>query len=410
MSCENSISILIKIPFATRGQLCYSYAVNVVLYFQSPSKTSTPEKLAGVKEIASSSGWHVQIIEDLPTAQSVHALVRFWKPIGAIVECGGSLQEIDPRPFSGLPVVFLDRNPTTLSRSLPCVYHDSRETAALAARELMTTGYRHFAYIHAPESRFWSVERERGFREALRLNGIEPSVMPPVGSKSTIILQRKLRAFIRTLAKPCAIFAANDLMAGEVLSAVAALELSVPDDIAVLGVDNYADICESTRPTLSSIEPDFRGGGRQAALLLQELCRSSHGRSAPGHQTFGPLRVVRRASTRILKAHDREVEAALLRIRNEACNGLTAAQVLSAFSCSRGRAEIRFRAVTGHSILEEIHAVRLARAQDLLSRPHLQLKVLHAFCGFKTPCALQKFFLKETGMTLGTWRKNRRPS
>jgi AraC-like DNA-binding protein len=74
-------------------------------------------------------------------------------------------------------------------------------------------------------------------------------------------------------------------------------------------------------------------------------------------------------------------------------------------------ADIRFRRATGHSILDEIHAVQLERVKELLSDPLMQLKSISDFCGFTNPNSLRKFFLRETGMTMSQWREeNLRPS
>ena len=115
---------------------------------------------------------------------------------------------------------------------------------------------------------------------------------------------------------------------------------------------------------------------------------------------------MRRASTRILPTQDREVSAALDLIAREACLGLSSANVVSLFSCSRGQAEIRFRRTAGRSILEEIHAVRLEKAKELLRNPNQQIKAICDFCGFRTFNSLCKFFLKKTGMTMSEWRRS----
>ena len=118
----------------------------------------------------------------------------------------------------------------------------------------------------------------------------------------------------------------------------------------------------------------------------------------------GPLMVVPRASTRRLAAHDAVVSEAIDLIRREACSGLTAARVLGRFPCSRRQAEIRFRKATGHSVLDEIHAVQLARAKDLLREGRMPLKAISDFCGFENPNSLRKFFKAQTGRTMTDWR------
>ncbi|MBR4171385.1 MAG: substrate-binding domain-containing protein [Kiritimatiellae bacterium] len=379
--------------------------MNVILYFQPSSKTSAPGKLSGVQEIAEKNGWHVQSIDGFPPAENIRKLVDFWKPIGAIAECGNEHTEIDTHIFGTIPVVFFSHNPKTLPASCFSVSHDSIATAQLAAKELLMTGFENFAYIPYAERRYWSEERQRGFCDALTLNGKHCTVFKYKSNVTDVTgRQEALRRFLARLPKPCAVFAANDKTAAETITAARFEGLAVPEEVAVLGVDNYAQICEHTVPPLSSIEPDFRRGGNLAVLLLLSLAHGKRDQERMHHMTFGPLRVVRRASTRLLSAPDRVVSEALDLIRREACQGLRSAKVASLFSCSRRQADIRFRNATGHSILEEIHAVQLECAKQMLQDSNVQLKTISDFCGFAHPNSLRKFFRSETGMSMSEWR------
>jgi LacI family transcriptional regulator len=379
--------------------------METVLYFQSTSKVNSAEKLGGVREIAAKCGWHVQVVEGLPPPKRLGALFEFWNPVGAIVECGGTAATADPAAFGDLPVVFFDHDPSCLPKNAFCVTHDSAATAGMAARELLRSGAEEFAYVPYPERRFWSDERERGFVSALSLNGracrvfsARPSAADPTR------YQRELRSFLSELPKPCALFAANDDVAAEVLTAAAFAGVKVPDDLAVVGVDDSRAICEHTVPTLSSVKPDFRRGGELAALLLAARLRDKAAFKGSRRRTFGPLQVVRRASTRRLAAHDGAVSDALDLIRCEACSGLSARDVLKRFPCSRRQAEMRFRKATGRSVLDEIHAVQLDRAKQLLAEGTMPLGAVSDFCGFENPNSLRKFFRKQTGMTMSEWR------
>lgn len=379
--------------------------MDAVLYFQSQSKVNSGEKLGGVQDIAAKCGWHVQVVEGLPQGKKLDSLIRFWNPVGAIVECGGTAATVDPSAFGALPVVFLDHDPSCLPKNAFCVTHDSAETARMAARELLSCGVAHFAFVPYPERRFWSEERERGYVSALALNGRGCHVFHGAPSpKDPTRYQRELRAFISELPRPCALFAANDRIAAEVLVAAAFAGVKVPDDLAVVGVDDAAEICERTEPALTSVKPDFRRGGELAALLLLARLRDKSGFRGSRRRTFGPLAVVRRASTRRLGRRDDAVSDALDLIRREGCGGLSARDVLGRFGCSRRRAEMRFRKATGHSVLDEIHAVRLERAKRLLAGS-MELKAISDFCGFENPNSLRKFFKSATGMTMSAWRR-----
>ena len=379
--------------------------MDTVLYFQPSSKTFAPEKLAGVRDIMQRRHRQVQVIEEEPSARLVDELWEFWNPIGAIIDCGGEYNDIDATIFGGRPVVFIGHNPDTLPKRFLLVSNDQRETAREAARELLSTGYENFAFVHVADRKKWSELRERGFADALAINGRTCAVFRPAdGNGGGIRWMQELRRFVAGLKKPCAVFAANDKTAESVLVAAALEGFSVPDDVAVAGVDNFAPICEHTSPPLTSVEPDFRRGGRLAAAMLLGLAMSKGKWHGDRTQTFGPLRIVHRASTRVLATPDKHVVAALDLIRREACNGIQAQDVAATFPCSRRQADNRFRKATGRSILEEIHAVQLERAKQLLRDTTVQMKAVSDFCGFTNPNSLRKFFRRETGLTPSGFR------
>ena len=383
--------------------------MKTLLYFHPPGSTSWGLVVDGVKDIAAKAGWHVQEVNVRPTHKNLEELRRFWNPVGAIVDAGAGVDGLSSDDLGSLPIVFIDHDPATLPRNAFSVCHDSAATAMLAAKELLSTGFSNFAYVPFPERRFWDDERETAFRKAVELNGKSCAVFHAgkVSCADSVTYLRRLRDFISSLTRPCGVFAANDRTAENVLTVARMLDLSMPHDLSVIGVDNYANVCENTVPTLTSVEPDFHRAGASAAMLMMEIAQSKRRFPGERRRLYGPLRVVRRASTRILARNDAEVSAALELIEKKACTGLTAAEVVRQFPCSRVYAEMRFRRATGQSILEAIHAVRLERAKELLRNPGRQLKSIADFCGFKSQNALCKFFLKKTGMTMSGWRTAR---
>ena len=365
--------------------------MKTVLYFQTSGRTSARQKLEGIYAYGRGHGWNVQVIESAVPEHRATELVEFWAPNGVIVECGSEQNLFDPAIFGReTPVVFLDRNPRTLKRPASCVTHDSVATAKVAARELLSLKLAAYAYVPWPEPRFWSEERENGFDTALRLNGFGYSRFTGKAKSSNIrALQKELGAWLADLPKPVGIFAANDFMAAQVAAAASRTELKIPDEIALVGVDNDELLCENTNPTLSSVMPDFRSAGEKAAALLARLMANPKCR--PTAETFGPLRLVRRTSSNRSKRIDREVLAALDLIRREACSGLKARDVFAAFTCTRRMAEIRFRAATGKSPLEAIQEIRRAKAEELLKDPTRDRTAIANLCGYSSANALANF-------------------
>lgn len=364
--------------------------MKAVLYFQASGKVSARQKLEGVYDFARTHDWDVQVVESGSTASKAAELVRFWEPNGVIVECGSEQNHFDPAIFRQTPVVFLDRNPKTLQTAVSCVTHDSIATAKVAARELLSLKLATYAYVPWPEPRFWSEQREKGFADALRLNNHGFMRFSGKAKTSNVrALQAELGNWLKELPKPVGIFTANDFMSAQVAAAASRIGLSIPDDLAVVGVDNDELLCENTKPTLSSVMPDFHSAGEKAAALLARLMANPKIR--PATETFGPLRLVRRTSSNRTKRIDREVLAALDLIRREACNGLKARDVFAGFSCSRRMAEIRFRAATGKSPLEAIREIRRVRAEELLSDPTRDRNAVANLCGYSSANALANF-------------------
>ena len=379
--------------------------MNTLLYFKSRLKTSAPGKLLGVREHANAKGWHVQVVEVPPTKKDVRELSAFWNPIGAIVDCGGGEYGVHENNFDSIPAVFLDCNSDDFNCDVNMVCHDSTATGTLAAKELMLLGRTSFAYVPFPGSFRWCNERFTAFQKALEINGFKCTAFSHADKTFTLRRQRRLTEFLLSMPKPCSIFAANDRTAEEIIAAAKFSNMSIPGDIALLGADNFLEICENTTPGLSSIEPDFRQGGILSALLLESIVNSRHSTETQC-LTFGPLHTVRRKSTITIATNDKTVSEALSLISDQACNGLTAEDVVKLFKCSRRSAEIQFKKATGKSILDAIHEVRLDRTKVLLTNPYQQLKTLSDFCGFKSQNSLRRFFLKKTGMTLSRWQKS----
>ena len=203
---------------------------------------------------------------------------------------------------------------------------------------------------------------------------------------------------------PCGVFAANDHLASVVLECAARVGIKVPKDMAVIGVDNDKSICEHTSPTLSSIISDFGRGGYMAGELLHN--RISHPRRKEPNMRFGVLGVRRRESTfAYSRPADNRIRDAMEFIRLHACDGISSRDVVERMHCSRRMAEIRFREVMGCSMLDEIRAVRLSCAKELLANTSESVAAIADRCGYSTTESLRRIFLETDGITPFQWRK-----
>jgi len=176
----------------------------------------------------------------------------------------------------------------------------------------------------------------------------------------------------------------------------------VPDDIAVVGVDNDLTICENTTPTLSSVFPDFEGGGYLAAELLENLLRGIRGK--PRHLTYGIRGVIQRRSSLHLRRSDQLIATAVEFIRLNACAGITVPDVAGHLNVSRRYAECHFRAVLGRSILNEIQNRCLERICALLRETNQPIRQIGESCGYDSETYLKTLFKRRFGMTMRDYR------
>ena len=380
--------------------------MTTILYLRSYNNFNASRKLAGIYRAAEDFGWNIQVIDmdRCTTAETIATLIKLWQPKGLIVESAAESCDLPLSIYESIPSVFIDRNPQANTLPVFCVTHDSAAEAQLAARELLALDLASYAYVPWLEPLFWCHEREAAYCRFMRLHGKTVSRFSGRHNSTTMHYSSgELGAWLGELPRPAGVLAANDYIAQQVISAATWMGLSIPNDLVVLGIDDEEIICENTHPTLSSIRPDFEGAGERSVRLLQKLIDSP--RLRPREEKYGPVRIVRRESSRRLRTGDTAVLKALETIRLKACSGLTAQDVLAAFPVARRQAEIRFRKAVGRSVLDEIQRIRIERAKELLTgQPELPLKAIANFCGYSSATVLYKTFKAHTGVAPTDWR------
>ena len=339
--------------------------------------------LAGITRAAGEIGWRVQVIDTTPTQRQFEKLVAFWRPVGIIIE--GSGGRLPYRLPTDIPTVLLDADPTSQDRAT-CVRNDSAFIGELVAKELLSLGFGHFAFVGWHRRIYWCEEKLEAFSRILGLHGAALSEFRPTirEANDQIRLQKRLRSWLRSLPLPCGVFAINDTLAEQILAAALAEDIEVPAQLAVIGVDNDEAICERTRPTLTSVMPNFEETGYQAVKTLLA--------DRPCSRRICPLALVRRQSTRLLPVNDQQVAAALELIRREACGGLRARDVFALFPCSRRLAEQRFLQIAGTTVLKAIHRTRLERAKQLLADPQIPIKTVANRCGWNSDVIFRRIY------------------
>lgn len=303
----------------------------------------------------------------------------------------------------GLPVVTVSQSPHALR--FPRVLPDDQAVARLAAEHLTERQLHSFGYCGFSDL-LWSKLRGDTFERALRSAGYPVSRLdvPREGARRRgwERWQAVTERWVRALPKPAGLFACHDIRARQVLEACRAAGISVPDEVAVLGVDDDVVLCSLADPPLSSVVLDTHQVGYRAAATLHGLIE---GRPIPAEeQLVPPLEVVTRRSTDVLAVADPLVAAAARLIRDRACDGLTIDEIVAAVPASRRLLEARFRAATGHTLHGQILRVRLDRVRQLLRQTTLSLGEIAARTGFEHAEYLSVVFKKKVGATPSAYR------
>ena len=214
-----------------------------------------------------------------------------------------------------------------------------------------------------------------------------------------------LKTFLQSLKKPCGLFTANDAIAKQVTIACAQLGLAIPDDIAIVSVDNDEDICERSFVTITSVQLDFLQAGIQAAEQL-DLMMSGHSDRAAS-SLFGVDRIVRRKSAPGLPHLDKRMYNALEFIRLHSCGKIAVQDVVRQMGCSRRFADQRFRTTLNRTITDEIHLSRLESAKSHLLHGEA-IDAVAEKTGYTSAADFRRVFKRYTGISPKRWTKAER--
>lgn len=292
-------------------------------------------------------------------------------------------------------------------QGLPRIWNDHRQIGRLAANHLIERGFQNFAYCGFSDHH-WSGQREAGFAEALAERGFQPvshkAAWAQARRRGWETQQADIAQWLRTLRQPTGIMACNDLRGQHVLEACRTAGLVVPEQIAVIGVDNDRVLCDFCEPPLTSVMPAAERIGYEAAAMLDRLMRGET--LAQDEVLVRPLGIATRQSTDVLAIDDPEVVRSLQIIRQRACDGLTVADILREVPVARSVLERRFRKYVGRSPQAEIRSAQLKRACQLLQETDLPLAQIAALCGFKHPEYFSVVFKRGLGLTPGSYRNS----
>jgi len=309
---------------------------------------------------------------------------------------------------TGAPTVNIDdQDPRP---DVPNVQSDHEAIGSLGFAHLRQRGCERFAFVGHPQFE-WSVRRWNGFAEAASATGHRCghyfSKTPVSWGHQEASWELELEGLGHWLAdqpKPLGIMVCNDFVGVRVLEACRRMGLASPDDVAVVGVDNDPLACEMANPPLSSIIPDCRRIGYEAAALLNAMMNGKRPRKT--RREIPPLGVaVRRSTDNTEEAGDPLVAQAVRFIRDRAREGIRVDDVLDHVGASRSVLQRRFRRTSHQTIHRTIVEARLNIVKQLLIETDLPLPEIAQRAGYSHAEYLCAAFRQATGSTPGGFRR-----
>jgi len=309
------------------------------------------------------------------------------------------------RLFRRVRVPVVDLNDLYEDLGFPWVGSDHAGIGRLGASHLLERGFRHFAFCGF-SGELWATQRRDGFCTEIKAKGLPVSVYESPWHGPNVPRWDKdiddIVRWLQRLPQPLAVMSCNDVRGLHVLDACARFGAFVPEQVAVVGVDNEEIFCELCTPPLSSVEPDPERIGYEAAGFLDALMA---GDSPPRKRiSIDPIRVMARGSTEALAIGDPMVVAAMRFIHQQSVFGCKVSDVLRHVRVSRTLLERRFRQHLKRSPHAEIRTMQLSRVKQLLTETDFTLERIAELSGFEHQEYMSVVFKRTCGLTPGQYR------
>jgi LacI family transcriptional regulator len=380
----------------------------VILLIESSREPGRDSLLGIAAYIRNHGAWQILHLEN-SVSDELPAVVKPWKGDGVISRINNERMARSVARLR-LPVVDLrGAHPTPGSATLST---DPRACAELAAEHFLSRGFRHFAFCGYPGISF-SDERCEHFVRYLKARSHEVAVFSIPGRRPLVsdlrvqeaggeLAESQVVNWLKTLPHPVAVFACNDTRGRQILAACSSAGVAVPDEVAVLGVDNDEVVCGLSQPPLSSIQPDAFQLGYEGAAILDCMMAGAPPPEQP--ILIAPKGMSIRQSSDVLAVEDPEVAAAVRYIRDHACEGETVANMVRTLMISRTSLDRHFLKTLGRSPKAEMERVRFERAKQLLAETPYKLERIATMLGFSTAAQFATAFKRYNGCTPSDYR------
>ena len=288
---------------------------------------------------------------------------------------------------ANIPVVLYEPTLAKWDRSLRpehavTFFNDHAAEGRTAAEYFIERGYSHFAYVGTPEPIAWSEARRKGFISTLSKNGFSCRVFQlreQASRRNFMFESGQLAKWLSKLPPKTALFAVHDERAQQIVSLADKAGISIPDRIAVLGVDDDELLCTTASPPISSIPVRAAETGYRFAKALDDLF---HGRHQDSVVRTCHTRVITRRSTDVSLIDDPFVARAVAYMRQHLSESIGGQQLAAAANCSLRTIQIRMLSALGRTPKEQFAFLRRTEAVSLLANTSMSVNQIARACGF----------------------------
>ncbi len=367
--------------------------------------------------IETSTGYGRQLIHGVSRYSRIHGPWNFYcecgskeKPLPNLEKWGAD--GIIARDSARVEFIYPKRIPTIITNTsepaprYPHVVCDNETTGIMAAEHLLEKGFKRFAYCGFNDT-VWGVERGASFQNHIHQTGYKTQEF----MQSRLNVQQDwedqfshLIDWVRSLPLPIAIMCSNDERAHQLIEAVTALGLQIPEEVAVVGADNDRLVCEVTNPPLTSIVFSHEQAGYQAAEMLDKLMNGQ--KVAEKSVITRPVNVIERQSTDTSQIGDIDIAKAHQFIKTHANKGIQVADVANEVAMSFRSLQIRFKKVFKRTVHQEIRIHQVEFVAKLLTETNMPMNKIAEMSGFATSEYMSQVFRKIKGMSMSQYRKD----
>ena len=335
--------------------------------------------------------------------QSSYPKLKDWHADGIIMR---NAKASKPLLELNIPTILVPHN-NEIYLDCPVVKTDGESISKMAADHLLNIGLKNFAYSGF-DNFPWSSERQKYFEKYIKDKNFNISIFhqPKTLSRRKWENEQTLMAdWLKSLPKPIGIMACNDDRGQHVIEACKIAQLRIPEDVAVIGVDNDDLICDLCDPPLSSVALNVEKAGYEAARLLDLMMNNR--KTVVKNITVKPTYVRTRHSTDIIATEDKELTKAISFIRQNFRKDIRVEDVVESTILSRRSLEQRFRNKLNRSINSEIRRIRVEHISKLLVETDLSISEIAYSLGFSSAEHISRYFQREKGKCLREFRKIR---